>query len=57
MASPSIADMFTSTGLATELHLDTGRYMMIPVIIMGFVLLGDNDIHDTSTETGHQGQY
>ena len=21
------------------------------------VLLGDNDIHDTSTETGHQGQY
>ena len=39
MASPSIADMFTSTGLDTELHLDTSRYMMIPVMLMNLSYL------------------
>ena len=37
MASPSIADMFTNTGLATELHLEISRYMMIPVIMMSYL--------------------
>ena len=51
MTSPSIADMLTRTGLATELHLNTELEAFNPNIT---IILRDNDIHDTTAETGNK---